>query len=82
MLSIRIPAETWGDAEGEGLLERWLVKEGTQVTVGQPLAEAVIVKSNIEVTAPASGVLARILVPEQGTFSPGQELALLDADGG
>lgn len=81
MLAVRIPAETWGDAEGDGLLDRWLVKVGARVTRGQPLAEAVIVKSNIEVTAPADGVLARILVPDQGTFGPGQDLALVDGGG-
>jgi pyruvate/2-oxoglutarate dehydrogenase complex dihydrolipoamide acyltransferase (E2) component len=80
MLAVRIPAETWGDAEGDGLLEHWLVKEGARVIRGQPLAEAIIVKSNIEVTAPADGTLVRILVPDQGTFGPGQDLALLTGD--
>lgn len=80
MQAVRIPADVWGDAEGEGLLERWLVAEGAHVQKGQLLAEAVIVKSNIEVTAPADGVLTHILVPAEGTFAPGQDLALL-ADG-
>ena len=78
MLEVRVPEEIWGDAEGEALLDHWLVAQGTRVMAGQPLAEAVIVKSNVEVVAPADGVLAQVLVPDQGTFARGQDLALLD----
>jgi pyruvate/2-oxoglutarate dehydrogenase complex dihydrolipoamide acyltransferase (E2) component len=70
----------WGDAESDALLDHWLVAEGAHVTAGQPMAEAVIVKSNVEVTAPADGILARVIVPDQGTFARGQDLALLDED--
>ncbi len=75
MIAVRVPVDVWGDADGEALLDHWLVSEGARVRAGQPLAEAVIVKSNVEVVAPADGELSAILVPDQGTFARGQELA-------
>ncbi len=74
MVSVQVPDEVWGDVEAEGLLNRWAVPDGASVQAGQVVAEVVIVKSTLEVEAPAAGVL-RILVPEQGTFARGQALA-------
>lgn len=79
MVAVTVPDDIWGDAEGEGLLERWLVSEGDRVAAGQPLAEAVIIKTNLEVLAPSAGVVSRILVADQGTFGRGQALAQIDA---
>ena len=78
MIPIRLPDDAWGDEEADALLQTWLVPEGAAVRKDQPLAEAVLVKATIEVTAPADGTLARILVPQEGTFGRGQDLALLD----
>jgi len=79
MIGVRIPDDVWGDAEGEALLDHWLVAEGAHVQAGQPLAEAVIVKANVEVLAPAAGILSEILVADQGTFARTQDLARIDA---
>jgi pyruvate/2-oxoglutarate dehydrogenase complex dihydrolipoamide acyltransferase (E2) component len=54
------------------------VAEGAHVQAGQPLAEAMITKANVEVLAPATGVLSKILVPDQGTFARTQDLAHLE----
>ena len=78
MAVVRVPEEAWGDVEAEGLLNRWLVPEGARVAAGQPIAEVVIVKSTMEVAAPRDGTLTRVLVPEQGTFGRGQDLAIVD----
>ncbi len=61
MVGIRIPAEAWeGVEEGtEALLERWLVREGDVVTAGQPVATAILVKTNYEIAAPAAGRIAK-----------------------
>lgn len=66
------------DAGTEALLDKWLVAEGARVRAGQPLASVVLVKSTLEVTAPADGVLAAILVQPSETFGPGRALARLD----
>jgi pyruvate/2-oxoglutarate dehydrogenase complex dihydrolipoamide acyltransferase (E2) component len=78
MVAVRVPDEVWGDAEGEALLDHWLVSKGASVQAGQPLAEAVIIKTNVEVVAPVAGVVSQILVPDQGKFARGQDLAHID----
>jgi pyruvate/2-oxoglutarate dehydrogenase complex dihydrolipoamide acyltransferase (E2) component len=72
----------WDDIEPgtEALVGKWLVEEGARVAEGQPIAEVVLVKANVEIVAPATGVLSKILVPEQGTFARGTPLAELQVD--
>lgn len=48
----------------EGSLARWLKKEGDLVTRGDVIAEIETDKATMEVEAPASGVLGRILVAD------------------
>jgi pyruvate/2-oxoglutarate dehydrogenase complex dihydrolipoamide acyltransferase (E2) component len=80
VVGVRIPAEAWDDVEEgtEALLEQWLVREGDVVAAGQPVATAILVKTNYEIVAPAAGRIAKILVAAQGTFGRGQDLALLE----
>ena len=80
MLAIRLADEMWKDVDPgtEALLEKWLVKEGDTVSAGQPVANVVLVKTSIEVTAPAAGRVARIAVAAEQTFGPGRDLALLE----
>lgn len=53
---------------GEGLVEAeilsWLVKEGQEVKVDDPLVEIQNDKSTMEITTPVSGTVEKILVPE------------------
>jgi pyruvate/2-oxoglutarate dehydrogenase complex dihydrolipoamide acyltransferase (E2) component len=65
------------DAGTEALVDQWLVHEGDRVVAGQTLAKVVLVKTNLEVTAPADGVVERILVPAERTFAKGRPLATL-----
>ncbi len=78
MAEVRLPDEAWGGVDAEALLEHWAVPEGARVQAGDVLAQAVIVKTNYEIVAPASGVLKRIDVPEQSTFARGRVLATID----
>jgi pyruvate/2-oxoglutarate dehydrogenase complex dihydrolipoamide acyltransferase (E2) component len=65
------------DPVTEALLDQWLVREGERVVAGQTLAKVVLVKTNLEVVAPADGVVERILVPAEQTFARGRPLATL-----
>jgi pyruvate/2-oxoglutarate dehydrogenase complex dihydrolipoamide acyltransferase (E2) component len=65
------------DPGTEALLDQWLVREGERVVAGQTLAKVVLVKTNLEVPAPADGVVERILVPAEQTFPKGRPLATL-----
>lgn len=82
MIPIRAPSDVFRDVdEGvEGLLEGWLVNEGDAVHAGQPLADAIVVKTSFQIVAPADGRIGTILVGEGGTFGPGSELATLQEE--
>jgi pyruvate/2-oxoglutarate dehydrogenase complex dihydrolipoamide acyltransferase (E2) component len=80
MVAVRLADDAWQgvDPGTEALLAGWFVAEGARVQEGQPIAEVVLVKATLEVTAPADGTLARILVPKDGTFGPEQDLAIIE----
>jgi pyruvate/2-oxoglutarate dehydrogenase complex dihydrolipoamide acyltransferase (E2) component len=65
------------DASVQALLDKWLVQPGDTVQAGQPLANVVLVKSNLEVVAPAGGRVAQLRVPTGATFGRGTVLATL-----
>lgn len=78
-MEVTLDASLWQgvDAGVEALVDKWLVQAGDMVQRGQPLVQVVLVKSNLEVVAPASGRVAQILVPAGGTFARGHPLAVL-----
>ncbi|MGZ6652108.1 MAG: 2-oxo acid dehydrogenase subunit E2 [Solirubrobacteraceae bacterium] len=82
MIQIRAPSNVFEDVdEGvEGLLEGWLVSEGEVVRSGQPLADAIVVKTSFQIVAPVDGRIGSILVGEGETFAPGAELATLQEE--
>jgi pyruvate/2-oxoglutarate dehydrogenase complex dihydrolipoamide acyltransferase (E2) component len=79
MIGITLAADAWKDVESgvEALVDRWLVGEGDAVRAGQVLAHVVLVKSSLEIVAPADGCIERIVVPANETFARDQAIALL-----
>ena len=61
----------------EGTIIHWLKREGEEVEKGEPLFEVQTDKVNMEVEAPASGTLGKILVPEGDTVPVVQVIAYL-----
>ncbi len=53
-----------GQTMEEGTIVSWLKKEGDQIKKGEPVMVIQTDKADVEVEAPASGVLKAILVPE------------------
>ncbi len=47
-----------------GVVKQWHKAEGEAVAKGEPIVQIETEKVNLDVEAPASGVLLRILVPE------------------
>ena len=70
-----------GLTQEEGTIVRWVKPEGSRVTKGEPLFEVLTDKATIEVEAPASGVLLRILVPEGSTAPVATPIAVIGEPG-
>lgn len=80
MTAVTLQDDAWQgvDAAVQALVDKWLVQAGDTVQAGQPLANVVLVKSNLEITAPAAGRVTQILVPAGSTFARGQSIATLE----
>ncbi len=61
----------------EGTIIRWLKREGEKVERGEPLFEVQTDKVVMEVEAPASGTLGKILIPEGDTVPVVQVIAYI-----
>ena len=61
----------------EGTVVRWLKAEGSNVELGEPVAEIETDKAVVEFESYASGVLQTILVEEGTTVPVGQPIALV-----
>jgi pyruvate dehydrogenase E2 component (dihydrolipoamide acetyltransferase) len=66
-----------GMNQEDGLLVRWIVGEGAEITAGQSILEIETDKSNVDVEAPASGILARIVRREGETVPINTVLAVI-----
>lgn len=62
----------------EGMLERWLVKNGEKVTLDQPVAELRIEGEKITVKSPAAGKLV-IEAHNNGIIEPGSVIGHIAA---
>ncbi|MBE3566281.1 MAG: 2-oxo acid dehydrogenase subunit E2 [Thermogemmatispora sp.] len=65
----------------EGTVVRWLLSEGARFEKGEPLVEVMTDKVALEVEAPCTGQLLKILAGEEETLEVGAPLALLLAEG-
>ncbi len=63
----------------EGTVVRWLKPEGSEVEVGEAIAEIETDKAVVEFESPNAGVLSKILVVEGATVPVGQPIALVAA---
>src|ERR1700759_5369368 len=70
-----------GESITEGTVTRWLKHEGDTVEADEPLVEVSTDKVDTEIPSPATGVLQRILVPEDETVEVGAELAVINDSG-
>ena len=77
----RVLLPQWGMEMQEGTVIKWLKKEGESVEKGEPLAEIETAKLETELESSASGVVARILVPEGDTVPVRTVLAIIGSPG-
>lgn len=76
MIEVRMPR--WGMNMKDGTIVAWLRQVGDRVEAGEPIAEIETAKTTNTLEAPASGVLARILVAEDDTVAVQTVLAQIE----
>ncbi|MFJ2617795.1 biotin/lipoyl-containing protein [Glutamicibacter sp. NPDC087344] len=57
MSSIRFPVLSENDPTAQGTVVTWFAPDGAQVAVGELIAEVAVDKVDMEITAPAAGIL-------------------------
>jgi len=65
--------------DDEAELTTWLQPAGASVQAGEPIAEVTASKALVEIEAPSTGRL-RHLVEQGAALSPGQTIAIIEAD--
>jgi len=66
-----------GESVTEGTVTRWLVAEGDQIAVDEPLIEVSTDKVDTEIPSPVAGTITRILVREDETVPVGADLVVI-----
>ncbi|MBI2843794.1 MAG: hypothetical protein HYX78_10375, partial [Armatimonadetes bacterium] len=72
-MAVKMTLPLLGQTMEEGTITRWIKKEGEKVEKGEPILEVMTDKANMEVEAPESGILRKIVVKE-GETVPVKEL--------
>jgi 2-oxoglutarate dehydrogenase E2 component (dihydrolipoamide succinyltransferase) len=80
MAKIDVPMPQMGESIAEGTLSKWLKKVGDPVKRDEPIFEISTDKVDAEIPAPATGVLAEILVQEGQTVAVQTVVARLETD--
>src|SRR5262245_44449073 len=76
-MAIEIKVPSVGESITEGVVSRWLKKDGEMVRAGEPIVELETEKATTEVPAPASGKLSTS-VPEGNTVAIGAILGRIE----
>src|SRR3954452_2747259 len=76
--NVAVPA--LGESVSEAILIKWHKRDGERVSADEPLAELETEKANVDIPAPAAGVLQRS-VSEGSTVHIGDTIATIDEAG-
>lgn len=79
MEAIVMPA--LGQTTDENYIQEWLVEEGQEVEMGQPLLSVETDKAQLEVECVADGTLLKIVAPAGSTVSAGTVIAYIGDEG-
>jgi len=70
-----------GEGVHEGEIVKWLVKEGDRVEEFQPMVEVLTDKATVEIPAPKSGVILKLMAKEGEVVKVGSVLVLIGEPG-
>jgi pyruvate dehydrogenase E2 component (dihydrolipoamide acetyltransferase) len=79
-MAVEVILPKWGLTMEEGTVAEWRKQEGDAVAEDEIIAEVETDKITNELPAPASGIVAKILVAAGETVEVGTVLALIAAD--
>jgi 2-oxoglutarate dehydrogenase E2 component (dihydrolipoamide succinyltransferase) len=79
---VEIAMPQMGISVAEGTIVEWRVRPGDRVEADEPVCDVSTDKVDVEIPAPASGTLARIVVEPGETVEVGTVLAELEVGGG
>jgi 2-oxoglutarate dehydrogenase E2 component (dihydrolipoamide succinyltransferase) len=80
--TVEIAMPQMGISVAEGTIVEWRVRPGDRVEADEPVCDVSTDKVDVEIPAPASGTLARIVVEPGETVEVGTVLAELEVGGG
>ena len=66
---------------GQAVIQAWLVSEGQEITVGDPLAEIETEKAVVEYVAEWNGIVGRLIAEPGSTIAVGEPIAVVLAPG-
>lgn len=78
MATIDVTMPQMGESVVEGTVTKWLVKEGDQVALDQPLLEISTDKVDTELPSPAAGAITKLIAEEGETLPVGALLAVIE----
>jgi len=76
-MATRVILPLLGQTMEEGTINKWFKQEGEAVEKGEPLLEVMTDKVNMEVESPASGILRKIVAPEQAVVPVKELIAVI-----
>ena len=79
-MAVDVQIPTLGESVSEGVIVRWIKRNGERVAADEPLFELETDKANVEIPAPSAGVVT-ILAQEGATVHVGDVVARIDSDG-
>jgi 2-oxoglutarate dehydrogenase E2 component (dihydrolipoamide succinyltransferase) len=77
-MPVEVKAPTVGESVSEIYIGQWRKAVGDRVEQDEPLVELESDKATLDLPAPASGVLAKILKQEGDSAEPGEAIAVID----
>jgi pyruvate/2-oxoglutarate dehydrogenase complex dihydrolipoamide acyltransferase (E2) component len=77
-MAFQVAVEELGDGVEEATFSEWLKAVGDDVEAGEPLAEVMTDKVNLEIDAPVAGVLRSRLVQPEEVVRVGQVIAEIE----
>ena len=76
-MGTRVIIPATGQKESHGTIGMWFKKEGDPVTKGESLCTIETVVASVEIEAPCSGILRRIVSPRDAEVSVGDCIAII-----